>query len=149
MAITEPQAERCQRRKECEKIVRVKMLDVTLIEKRRALAEAHGYTPCAAPDSEKVGIAPNVRSGLQPLNGVRVLPENGTTGWYIWAGAEMSEAEDFFEPLHVSHLEHWCPAVLPFLELPPGWSFLIAPGYEDVWFDEEVDLSRAETDWRV
>lgn len=93
--------------------------------------------PAAA--SEKVGIARNVRSGLLPINGIRIRPEHGTTGWYIWAGEEMSEAADFFEPLHVAHLEEWCPLVLPYLELPAGWRFQVAPGYEDIWFDENVD----------
>jgi hypothetical protein len=26
----------------------------------------------------------------------------------------------------------------PYLALPPGWRFLIAPDYEDVWFDESL-----------
>lgn len=38
-------------------------------------------------------------------------------------------------PLHVGHLAEWCPDALPYLALPPGWRFLIAPGYEDVWED--------------
>lgn len=80
-------------------------------------------------------------SGQLPINGVRCLPEKGTTGWYIWAGETMSDDPDFFVPLHVSHLGSWCPEVLPYLELPPGWRFLVAPGHEDAWFDPEVDLS--------
>jgi hypothetical protein len=32
----------------------------------------------------------------------------------------------------------WCPAVLPYLELPPGWRFLIALGHEDVWEDPSL-----------
>lgn len=47
----------------------------------------------------------------------------------------MSEEADFFLPLHVEHVGQWCPEVEPYLALPPGWRFLIAPGYEDVWFD--------------
>ena len=35
--------------------------------------------------------------------------------------------------LHAVHLADHCPSVLPYLGLPPGWRFLIAPGYEDVW----------------
>lgn len=112
-----------------------------LDEQRRRLAEAHGYEPCPIALEENVGISRNVRSGLQPINGVRHVPENGTTGWYIWAGEEMSDADDFFVPLHAEHLKAWCPEVLPYLELPPGWHFLIAPGYADVWFDENTDLS--------
>jgi hypothetical protein len=50
----------------------------------------------------------------------------------------MSENADFFQPLHVCHLHEWCPSVLPYLALPPGWRFQIAPGHEDVWFDQEL-----------
>lgn len=88
-----------------------------------------------SPADRKVGIALNVKQGLVPLNGLRHPPEGDTTGWYIWAGEEFSGAADFFVPLHVSHLPSWCPQVIPYLGLPPGWRFLLAPGYEDVWFD--------------
>ena len=113
-------------------------------EKRASLAAKYGFERCAAPEDAKVGIARNIKSGQLPINGVRCLPEEGTTGWYIWAGETMSDDPDFFVPLHVSHLGDWCPEVLPYLELPPGWRFLIAPGHEDVWFDPEVDLSPTE-----
>lgn len=85
-----------------------------------------------------MGIAHNVRSGLQPLNALRHPPEEGTSGWYIWAGEELSQASDFFAPLHISHLKEWCPQLLPYLGLPAGWRVLLAPGHEDVWFDENL-----------
>jgi hypothetical protein len=50
----------------------------------------------------------------------------------------MSKDSDFFVPLHVTHLHEWSSGVLPYLALPPGWRFVIADGYEDVWFDAEV-----------
>lgn len=65
---------------------------------------------------------------------MRLAPEGDTTGWYLWAGGEMSQDPDFFLPLHAAHLEEWCPLVIPYLVLPPGWRFQIAPDYEDVWF---------------
>jgi hypothetical protein len=40
--------------------------------------------------------------------------------------------------MHVEHLSIACREVLPFLALPPGWRFLLAPGYEDVWQDESL-----------
>jgi hypothetical protein len=86
----------------------------------------------------KIGIARNVRSGLQPINGLRHRPEGDSTGWYIWAGEEFSQEPDFFVPLHVAHVAEWCPAVLPYLELPPGWRFLISRGHEDVWEDPSL-----------
>jgi hypothetical protein len=46
-----------------------------------------------------------------------------------------STADDFFEPLHVSNLAARLPEVVPYLALPPGWRFLLAPGHEEVWYD--------------
>ena len=69
---------------------------------------------------------------------MRHEPEEGTTGWFIWAGEELSDDPDFFVPLHVEHLAEWSPDVLPYLALPPGWRFLLAPDYEDVWLDASL-----------
>lgn len=96
-----------------------------------------GPVPFAADPQLKVGISANVREGVLPLNGLRHLPAGDTTGWYIWAG-DMSDDPEFFKALHVSHLAEWCPEVLPYLALPPGWRFLLAPEHEDVWFDESI-----------
>ncbi len=86
----------------------------------------------------KLGVALNVKSNLEPINGMRSLPENGTNGWFIWAGEEFNYEPDFFKPLHAIHLIDWCPHIIKFLGLAPGWRFLIADGYEDVWFDENL-----------
>jgi hypothetical protein len=61
---------------------------------------------------QKVGIAQSVRSGLLPLNALRHTPEEGTSGWFIWAGAEPSSDPAFFAPLHVSHASEWCPEIV-------------------------------------
>jgi hypothetical protein len=45
---------------------------------------------------------------------------------------------DFFVPTHAAHLTEYRPICLPYLALPPGWRFLLAPGYEDVWYDESL-----------
>lgn len=86
----------------------------------------------------KIGLARNVRQGLFPINGLRHPPVDGTSGWYIWAGETLSSADDFFLPIHVWHMTEWCPQAIPYLGLPPGWRFLLAPGQEDVWFDPEI-----------
>ena len=91
-----------------------------------------------SPNFLKVGIALNVRDGIWPINGLRHLPTGDTTGWYIWAGEELSESSDFFKPLHVEHLDEWYPQVKKYLGLAPGWRFLITGDYEDVWFDENL-----------
>ena len=97
-----------------------------------------GATPLPCGPGSVVGISENVKSGTTPINGVRIPPEGRTCGWYIWAGEETSEEADFFVPLHVEHLAEWCPRVVPYLNLPVGWRFLLAPNWEDVWFDAEV-----------
>lgn len=100
--------------------------------------EKFGAEFFAPTEGSKVGISPNVRTGLQPINGLRHPPIGDTSGWYIWAGEELSDSDDFFVPLHIEHLDDWCPAIKKFLGLPPGWRFLIAPDYEDAWFDETL-----------
>jgi hypothetical protein len=111
-------------------------LDIEVAQKK--LCEKFGVFHYPSPYDLKVGIALNVRDGITPINGLRHPPEGDTTGWYIWAGQELSEAPDFFKPLHVEHLAEWCPEVLKYLGLPPGWRFLIAGDYEDVWYDESL-----------
>ena len=105
---------------------------------QRVVCSRQGTEPFPAPRDRKVGISRNVRDGLQPINGLRHRPEGDTTGWYIWAGLQLSEDPEFFVALHVEHLGDWCPAALPYLQLPPGYRFLIAPGYEDIWFDPSL-----------
>ena len=90
-----------------------------------------------SPSNLKVGISSNVKEGIWPINGLRHSPEGDTTGWYIWAG-DYNESPDFFTPLHVEHLHEWCPIVLKYLGLPPGWRFLVTDTNEDVWQDESL-----------
>ena len=82
----------------------------------------------------KVGIAASVKEGIRPIYGVRVKEESGTSGWYIWAG-EWSNDPDFFLPLHGTHINDWADIILPYLELPEGWKFIISEDYEDVWYE--------------
>lgn len=88
--------------------------------------------------SLKLGISENVTQGILPVNGLRIKPEGDTVGWYIWAGEEMSQDPEFFRPLHVTHIKEIAPQIEKYLGLPPGWRFLIAEEYEDVWFDSEL-----------
>ena len=106
-----------------------------VIRGQQAVCRKYGAPWFGALEHLKLGIARNVRRGLMPLNGLRHPPQGDTSGWYIWAGEEFSDDADFFEPLHVAHLVEWCPAALKYLGLPPGWRFLTAGAYEDVWVD--------------
>ena len=91
--------------------------------------------------AHKLGVSRGVLTGGVPTNGVRLSPERGTCGWYIWDGEEFSTDPDFFVVLHVSHLVERRPDIAPYLGLPPGWRFLLAPSYKDVWFDEAVAVT--------
>src|ERR1700694_3657705 len=97
---------RCERRR--DSCVGGLALRVDGPTRQQEMCRRHGTTFVDAPRTMKVGIARNVRSGLKPINGLRHPPEGDTTGWYIWAGEEVSADPGFFVPLHFEHLEEWC-----------------------------------------
>lgn len=85
------------------------------------------------------GIADNVFTNTNPINGLRHNPENGTCGWYIWAGGEIPDQDDFFKPMHSKHLKDKLSIVIKYLSLEPGFRFQIdTNGYEDIWFDKSL-----------
>ena len=108
----------------------------TMFNDQRNVCQRFGaeYIPPEA--SQNVGISLGSLENV-PLHAVRLIPENGTCGWYIYGG-EYSTDADFYQPLHVAHLVERCPNIVPYLALPPGWRVLLAPDYEDVWFDGEL-----------
>jgi hypothetical protein len=108
-------------------------------ETQRSLCRQCSARYEVSPGELKVGVAAGIQAGMRLLHGVRHHPEGDATGWYVWAG-EFSDADDFFQPVHVSHLDDWEPGLHRFLGLPSGWRFLLVPeeGYEDVWFDETL-----------
>lgn len=108
------------------------------LDAQKRVCSKYGVQHVPASADLKVGISRNVREGVLPINGLRHPPEGDTTGWYIWAGEDMSSDPDFFVPLHVEHLSEWCPQLIPYLGLPPGWRFLIAGDHEDVWEDPSL-----------
>ena len=72
-----------------------------------------------------------------PIYGVRRVRAGGTCGWCFWGG-DRSDADDFFSPVHVDHIDDIIPSVLPYLALAPGFKFIIDKnGYEDVWYEPE------------
>ncbi len=105
-----------------------------------AICEKYNTDVYPAPSASKMGVSENVRNkNLYPINGLRHPPEGDTNGWYIWAGETFSDDDNFFQPLHTSHLQIWKPEITKFLALPPGYRFLLGEnGYEDVWFDESL-----------
>ena len=110
-----------------------------ILKRQRDVCSRFGVRWYESPDHLKVGVTKDVQAGRQPINGLRHPRQGDTTGWYIWAG-EVPCPEDLglWLPLHVGHLTEWCPQVMAYLGLPPGWRFLVAQGYEDVWEDESL-----------
>lgn len=110
------------------------------MEEQFRICKKYGAEFCPPKEGSTLGIAWNVKErNIYPINGLRHPPEGQTNGWYIWAGNQINiEDDDFFVPLHISHIGEWNPRVLRFLALPPGWRFLVADDYEDVWFDENL-----------
>ena len=102
------------------------------------LCSRYGAEYLPSPSNFKVGISENVRDQIDPINGLRHPPKGDTTGWYIYAGEVLSDDPEFFLPLHVAHVKDWCPQVGKYLGLAPGWRFLIAADFEDVWFDDSL-----------
>lgn len=109
------------------------------ILEQQAVCQRFGAEFQHADPIRMIGVARNIyESKLFPINGLRHPPDGKTTGWYIWRGEELSTEDDFFQPLHVIHLHRICPEIIPYLGLASGWQFLLAPGYEDVWYDETL-----------
>jgi hypothetical protein len=86
----------------------------------------------------KIGISRTFDPARFPINGLRHPPQGDTKGWYIWSGEEFSTDANVFVPLHAFHLNDRCPGIVKYFGLGTDWRFLVAPGHEDVWFDESL-----------
>lgn len=109
---------------------------MSVLATQLAVCDRMSVDPCPTSEGDNVGLARAARSGL-PIHGMRVPPTKGMSGWFIWAG-ELSEQENFFEPVHAVHLREICPLAQPFLALPAGWRFLTDGSYVDVWHDPQL-----------
>jgi hypothetical protein len=107
-------------------------------EEQRAVCDRFGIEPDYPDAGSKLGVGRTVANGIQSVNGLRHRPENGTNGWYIWTSEDFPSGDDAFLPLHIEHIADHLPSVEHYLALPAGWRFLIADGYEDVWYDDTL-----------
>lgn len=108
------------------------------IEKiQKKVCSQFGASYMVAEPNKKVGIALKTLTRL-PLNALRHPPEGDTTGWYIGGGEELSDDPNFFQPLHVLHLDERCPEIRKYLGLAPGWRVLLAGDYIDILYDESL-----------
>ena len=98
----------------------------------------YGVQPQLPMHHDRLGIA-MATLGLSPINGMRILAMSGSSGWYVYGGAEAGTNDDFYSPLCVRHMAKHCEIVIPYLWLPAGWRFQIdTDDYEDVWYDESL-----------
>lgn len=104
----------------------------------------YGAIPEEVDDELKIVLHASATADAVPLNGLRHPGEDGTSGWYVWGGEQDVPLDGkTYHMMHQIHLEEEFPKILDYLALRPGWRFLIAPGYEDVWYDESLlDLSK-------
>jgi hypothetical protein len=70
----------------------------SLEEKQAAICAREGVARATPSPFLKVGIALSTL-GQQPLHGLRNRPQSGMSGWFTWAGEQLSDERDFFEPL--------------------------------------------------
>jgi hypothetical protein len=103
-------------------------------EEQLAFCQRHSASYWASPAASKLGFA-NCTKGKEPINGLRHPPQGSTNGWYLWCGEQYSDASDFFQPLHAQHVYDDFPDLAKLLGLPPGYRFLVAGDYIDVWYD--------------
>ena len=76
--------------------------------------------------------------GKRPINGLRHRPVNNTNGWYVWCREDSSASAEFFSPLCVEHIYKNHPELIGALRLAPGFRFVIAGDYVDVWYNESL-----------
>jgi hypothetical protein len=111
--------------------------DFDLTELQIDFCREHEYKCVVTGMNEIVGFANQTRGG-SPINGLRHPSHGNASGWYIWCGVDYSSEDDFFEPIHAIHLNERCPEIIKLLGLPPGYRFLVAGEYVDIWFDETL-----------
>lgn len=106
---------------------------VAMRERQETVCARYGLR--AAEPEDMVAVAMSTL-GKAPVYGTRVtLSEGRNVSWFFHCG-EYSDADDFYQPLHVAHLSTFLPLVLPYLMLPAGARFIIDDtGYEDIWMD--------------
>ena len=124
-----------------------RFLDAHVVRAQRRVCERYGVPHVPTRPDLKVGF--NLDGEACPINGQREpfdTEYDKLAGWWIWNGERVTSQASFsgleWHNLHAAHLVDYCPDVLPYLGLPPGWRFLIAPDYEDVWHEPSLLLPK-------
>ncbi|WP_460492962.1 immunity protein Imm33 domain-containing protein [Dactylosporangium cerinum] len=112
---------------------------MTVSAAQREVCRRFSVDPQAPVPGTMVAVAPSRGRDELPLHALRHPPAGNGNGWFLWRGDEIPQDDDaFFVPSHVEHVADLAPDLLPYLALPPGWRVLLAPDYEDVWFDADI-----------
>lgn len=118
---------------------RRRLPDSSVSDVQRDMCRRFAVEPAPPEQRTMVGLALSRPRHLEPLNALRHPIAANSNGWFVWRGAAIPQEDDnFFAPLHVEHLDEHAPELGPYLALPPGWGVVLAPGYEDVWYDETL-----------
>ena len=118
--------------------MRNKMADDSTIElAQKATCARYGALFVPACASVNSGFAIQTE-GKVPINALRHPVTTDTTGWYLWCGELYSNESNFFEPVHTGHIYEKYQEIGHLLGLPPGYRFLVAGDYLDVWFDPNL-----------
>lgn len=111
------------------------MNQILLELEQKAICTKYGSNFKPLSDNDMIAIAIDTIE-KQPISGrreLKVTDDPDEITWFIYCG-EYNSNDDFFQPLHVSHLKALLPEVLPYLALMEGFGFVIDnEGYEDVW----------------
>lgn len=102
-----------------------------------ALCERLGTRPHFVEGGDRLGASRSFFDPGFPVEGVRCPPSGDTCGWFLWVG-DYSTDSNFFVSVNVLQVIQARPEIGPYLSLPPGWGFITAPGYEDVWQDAKL-----------
>jgi hypothetical protein len=109
-------------------------MDSDLLIRQRQICDKYTANFVSADENINSGFAVQT-SNQTPINGLRHPLTEDTTGWYIWCGKEFSTDPAFFKPVCTRHIYDQQPKIAELLGLPPGYRFLSANDYLDVWFD--------------
>jgi hypothetical protein len=109
------------------------------ISKQEELCHKLGVDVFITSSNLRVGISRDFKQNKIPINGLRHPPHGNMNGWYLWLGEiDFPDYPDYFEPVCMEHISDYKPEIIKFMGLPPGWRFLIAGDYEDIWYDENL-----------
>jgi hypothetical protein len=112
--------------------------DINRIEQEQKIAcRRYSAAFVSSPSESKLGFALSTKGRL-PINGLRHYPQGDTNGWYLWCGEHYSESAEFFQPLHTCHVYEQYANLTRLLGLAPGYRFLLAGDYLDVWYDPSL-----------